>query len=49
VANLRLAFGLRNRIIHGYDAVDAEIAYTTVVEVVPALKQDLLKLLSERG
>ena len=49
VANLKLAIGLRNRIIHGYDAVDDEIVYTTVVEDLPALKQDLIKLLSERG
>jgi len=49
VANLKLAVDLRNRIIHGYDAVDDEIVYSTVVEDLPALQQDLAKLLSERG
>jgi hypothetical protein len=30
--NLKLAIDLRNRIIHGYDAVDDEIVYQTVTE-----------------
>ena len=30
VNNLKLAIDLRNRIIHGYDAVDDEIVYLTV-------------------
>ncbi len=32
VQNLKLAIDLRNRIIHGYDAVDDEIVYLTVTE-----------------
>jgi uncharacterized protein with HEPN domain len=38
---LRLATGLRNRIIHGYDAVDDEIVYRVVREDLPALQQAL--------
>ena len=49
VANLQLAIDLRNRIIHGYDAVDDEIVFTTVLEDLPSLKQELDRLLSERG
>ncbi|WP_395704143.1 DUF86 domain-containing protein [Aquabacterium sp.] len=33
----RLAVGLRNRIIHGYDAVDDETVFTTVRDDLPAL------------
>lgn len=35
---LRLAIGLRHRIIHGYDAVDDEIVYRVVDEDLPALE-----------
>ncbi len=31
VTNLKLAIDLRNRIIHGYDAVDDEIVYRAVL------------------
>lgn len=49
VANLKLAIDLRNRIIHGYDAVDDEIVYRTVTEDLDALKLDLSQLLEARG
>ena len=49
VENLKLAIDLRNRIIHGYDAVDDEIVYLTVVGDLPALRIALAKLLAERG
>ncbi|MCW5641746.1 MAG: DUF86 domain-containing protein [Rhodoferax sp.] len=49
VANLKLAIDLRNRIIHGYDSVDDEIVYTTVMEDLPSLQQALNRLLDERG
>jgi len=32
VTNLKLAIDLRNRIIHGYDAVDDEIVFLTVTD-----------------
>ena len=49
VQNLKLAIDLRNRIIHGYDAVDDEIVYLTVTEDLDALKSDLTQLLDARG
>jgi len=43
----RLAVGLRNRIIHGYDAVDDETVYRTVVDDLPALRALLQAWLAE--
>jgi uncharacterized protein with HEPN domain len=48
VANLKLAIDLRNRIIHGYDAVDDEVVYRTVTEDLDALKAHLTQLLPSR-
>ena len=45
VTNLKLAIDLRNRIIHGYDAVDDEIVYLTVTEDLTELKLALTGLL----
>jgi uncharacterized protein with HEPN domain len=45
VNNLKLAIDLRNRIIHGYDAVDDEIVYLTVTEDLAALQEALSQLL----
>lgn len=39
--------GLRNRIIHGYDAVDDETVYRTVLDDLPALKTLLQAWLAE--
>ncbi len=36
-----MAIGLRNRIIHGYDAVDDETVYRTVIDDLPALRTAL--------
>lgn len=49
VTNLKLAIDLRNRIIHGYDSVDDEIVYFTVIDDLLELHADLSKLLSQRG
>lgn len=49
VANLKLAIDLRNRIIHGYDAVDDEIVFLTVTDDLDVLKTDLARLLATRG
>ena len=46
---LKLAVDLRNRIIHGYDAVDDEIVFLTVSDDLNALKQLLLAQLMIRG
>ena len=45
IGNVKLAIGLRNRIIHGYDAVDDEIVFQTVKEDLPRLKAELAELL----
>ncbi len=37
----RLAVGLRHRIIHGYDAVDDETVYRTVIDDLPDLETEL--------
>ncbi len=49
VTNLKLAIDLRNRIIHGYDAVDDEIVYLTVTHDLPTLQAELTRLLAVRG
>lgn len=49
VADLKLAIDLRNRIIHGNDAVDDEIVFLTVTDDLDALKTDLARLLVARG
>ena len=49
VTNLKLAIDLRNRIIHGYDAVDDEIVYLTVIGDLDGLKTQLASLLADRG
>lgn len=49
VENLKLAIDLRNRIIHGYDSVDDEIVYATVIDDLHGLHADLSKLLALRG
>lgn len=37
----RMAVGLRNRIIHGYDGIDDETIYRTVLDDLPELRADL--------
>lgn len=49
MANLKLAIDLRNRIIHGYDSVDDEVVYLTVMGDLEALRVDLAQLLAARG
>ena len=49
VTNLKLAIDLRNRIIHGYDAVDDEMVFLTVTDDLDALKTELSHLLAARG
>ena len=45
IANMKLAIDLRNRIIHGYDAVDDEVVYLTVTQDLEVLQLDLQSLL----
>ena len=37
--------GMRNRVIHGYDKIDDEIVWGTIVRHLPKLKQDVNDLL----
>ncbi len=41
IPKARLAIGLRNRIIHGYDAIDDETVYLTVVQDLEPLSAQL--------
>ena len=45
VADLRLAVGLRNRIIHGYDSVDDEMVFETIHRDLPGLRSDFIEYL----
>lgn len=46
VPSARLAVALRNRIIHGYDAVDDETVFRTVCDDLPALASSLREWLN---
>ena len=39
-------YGLRNRIVHGYDGVDMSIVWDVIIEDLPELKQELEKYLA---
>ena len=47
IAATRLAIGLRTRIIHGYDAVDNETVFRTVIDDLPTLSGELRKWLAQ--
>jgi uncharacterized protein with HEPN domain len=49
VTDLKLAISLRNRIIHGYDAVDDEIVFLTVTQDLAGLQTALQELLADRA
>lgn len=38
-------YGLRNRIVHGYDKVNKAIIWSTIIQDIPVIKAELLKLL----
>ena len=38
IPDIRLAIGLRNRIIHGYDAVDDAVVHETIQQDLQSLK-----------
>ena len=46
---MRRIIGMRNRIIHGYDAVDDEIVWDAVQGKIPSLLDQLSTLLSDKG
>lgn len=39
--------GLRNRIVHGYDKVKKSIIWTTIINDLPSIKSDILKILNQ--
>ena len=41
IPDIRLAIGLRNRIIHGYDAVDDAMVFETIAKDLPSLRAAL--------
>lgn len=41
----RLIISMRNRVIHGYDKIDNEIIWGTIVRHLPTLKTDIENLL----
>ena len=47
IPDLRQVVGLRNRVIHGYDAVDDEIVWDVIQHWVPRLHTRVAELLEE--
>jgi uncharacterized protein with HEPN domain len=45
ISSSRQIINMRNRVIHGYDAVDDEIVWGTIQRHLPLLKSEILKLL----
>jgi uncharacterized protein with HEPN domain len=45
VSGKRQIIGMRNRIIHGYDKIDDEIVWGTLVRHLPLLKSEINKLM----
>lgn len=43
--NAKEIINTRNRIIHGYDSVQAEFLWSLVMRHIPALKKDVMRLL----
>ena len=40
-------YGLRNRIVHGYEGVNLQIVWDTLKEDLPALEEEICQVLSE--
>lgn len=39
--------GMRNRVIHGYDKIDNEIVWGTIIRHLPKLKSEIIELLDK--
>jgi uncharacterized protein with HEPN domain len=48
IPNARNIIGMRNRIVHGYDAVDNETVWTAAVKHAPILRSQIEALLQEQ-
>lgn len=45
IAAKRQIIGMRNRVIHGYDKIDDELVWGTIVRHLPILKSEVSKLI----
>jgi len=45
ITGKRLIINMRNRVIHGYDEIDNEIIWGTIVRHLPTLKNEINNLL----
>jgi len=45
ISSKRQIIGMRNRVIHGYDKIDDEIVWGTIVRHLPILKAEVARLL----
>lgn len=45
ISSKKLIIGMRNRVIHGYDRIDDEIVWGTIVRHLPILKAEISKLI----
>jgi len=45
ISSKRQIIGMRNRVIHGYDKIDDEIVWGTIVRHLPTLKKEIENLL----
>ena len=45
ITSKRQIIGMRNRVIHGYDKIDDEIIWGTIVRHIPLLKSEISNLL----
>ena len=46
IASKKQIISMRNRVIHGYDKIDDEIIWGTIVRHLPKLKIDINELMS---
>lgn len=45
ISSKRQIIGMRNRVIHGYDKIDDEIIWGTILRHIPVLKSEIANLL----
>ena len=45
ISNKSRIIGMRNRVIHGYDKIDDEIVWGTIIRYLPPLKKEIEALL----
>ena len=46
ISSKRQIISMRNRVIHGYDKVDDEIVWGTIIQHLPTLKDEIDNLLA---